>query len=163
MTDPAAPGARLLRLWSSLGSRRGGRALFSRLLGRMVPYTGALGARLEALEPGRAVATLRDRRAVRNHLGSVHAVALVNLGELATGLAVLTALPPGVRGIVTGLSAEYLRKARGRLTATADVRALDLARTAEGGMPREVEAVAEIRDRADVPVARVTARWRVGS
>jgi acyl-coenzyme A thioesterase PaaI-like protein len=125
----------------------------------MVPYTGTLGARLEELEPGRATASLRDRRPVRNHLGSVHAIALVNLGELVTGLAVLTALPAGIRGIVTGLSAEFLKKARGPLTATANVRGLGLAAV---DAVREVEAVAEIRDASGTVVTRVTARWRLG-
>ena len=159
MSDPAAPGARVLRLWERLRNLPGGRALFAAMLGRIVPYSGSLGARVEQLAPGRAVASLRDRRAVRNHLGSVHAVALVNLGELVTGLAVLTALPAGSRGIVTGLSAEYLKKARGPLTATARAGPFGLDRASE---PREVEAVAEIRDHEDFVVARVRARWRVG-
>jgi acyl-coenzyme A thioesterase PaaI-like protein len=159
MTDAAAPGARVLQSWRRLQGKPGGRRLFAALLGRMVPYTGSMGARVEELEPGRAVASLRDRRAVRNHLGSVHAVALVNLGEVVTGLAVLTALPTGVRGIVTGLSAEYLKKARGDLVATASAGHLDLQAVSK---PRELEVVAEIRDRSEQVVARVTARWRVG-
>ena len=157
--DPAAPGEHLLRLWHRLGSIPGGRRLFSLLLGRMVPYTGRLGARLVELEPGRAVATLADRRRVRNHLGSIHAVALVNLGEMTTGLAVLSALPADVRGIVTGLSAVYLHKARGPLTSSADVRTLGLDRVVE---TREIQAVAEIRNADEQVVARVTASWRVG-
>src|SRR3954462_11344495 len=107
MADSAAPAPRLLALGKRLRSLPGGRGLFARVLGRMVPYTGALGARVLELEPGRAVVELTDRRRVGNPLGSVHAVALVNTGELATGLSVLTALPQGIRGIVTGLSAEY--------------------------------------------------------
>jgi acyl-coenzyme A thioesterase PaaI-like protein len=158
MADAAAPGPRLLALWKRLRSLPGGRGLFARILGRMVPYTGTLGARVLELEPGRAVVELTDRRRVRNHLGSVHAVALVNTGELATGLSVLTALPQGVRGIVTGLSAEYLKKARGPITATADARALDLGSVRER---RDVEAVAELRDGSGETVARVTARWRL--
>ena len=159
MSDPAAPGHRLLRLWKHLGSVPGGRVLFSHLLGRMVPYTGGLGARLVELEPGRAVASLSDRKSVRNHLGSIHAVALVNLGEMTTGFAVLSALPAHIRGIVTALSAVYLRKARGPLTASADVRALGLDHVVDA---REIQAVSEIRNESGQVVARVTANWRVG-
>jgi acyl-coenzyme A thioesterase PaaI-like protein len=158
MSDPAAPGHRLLQVWRTLHSLPGGRWLFAVLLGRMVPYTGTMRARVLELEPGRATVALSDRRRVRNHLGSVHAVALVNVGELTTGLSVLTALPPGIRGIVTGLSAEYLRKARGPLTAQADVRALGLAQTRE---QRDLDVSAEIRDVSGETVARVTARWRL--
>lgn len=159
MSDRAAPGPRLLALWEKLHRLPGGDRVFSHVLGTLVPYSGTVGARVAALEPGRAVVRLRDRRKVRNHLGSVHAVALVNLGELATGLSVLTALPPGSRGIVTRLSAEYLKKARGPLTAVADVRALGLEGVRE---TTEVSAVAEISDRAGQVVTRVTAQWRIG-
>lgn len=150
-----APGARILAMWRRLAPRPGGVWLFNRLLGRMVPYTGALGARVTELSPGHSVCVLRDRRAVRNHLNSVHALALANLAELCSGTAMLTALPPGTRGIVVRLEIDYLKKARGTLTARADVQLPDVRE------PVLLHPEAEIFDADEAMVARARVTWSV--
>ena len=152
----ADPGAMLRQTWQRLSPLPGGKWLFSRILGRMVPYTASIGATVTALEPGFARVELRDRRRVRNHLDSIHAVALMNLGEVATGLAMLVGLPATVRGIVTGLSITFLKKARGRLTA--ECRCPIPTVTAD----QTYDAEATITDVAGDVVARATAHWRLG-
>ena len=152
-----AAGPALLRQWQRLRTVPGGRWLFNRLLGRMVPYTGSIHPEVQALEPGRAVVAMDDRRAVRNHLRSIHAIALANLGEVTSGLAMLSGLPPGIRSIVTRLTITYLKKARGRLVAEATVAIPTVSDTVDH------EVVATIRDQAGDEVAVVTVVWRLES
>src|SRR5689334_12487324 len=150
-----APGSMIALWWRRLSRVPFGRTLFSMMIGRMVPYTGSIGARCEELGPGHSRWTLRDRRRVRNHLRSIHAVALVNLAEVCSGSAMLTALPPGVRGIVTGLEITYLKKARGRLTAEGRSSVPDVSgKTA-------VDAYAEIKDESGELVARAVVHWQL--
>ncbi|HYC49587.1 MAG TPA: hotdog fold domain-containing protein [Gemmatimonadaceae bacterium] len=148
-----APGGRIAVWWKRLSRVPFGRTLFSIMIGQTAPYTGTIGARVQELAPGYSRWTLKERRKVRNHLRSVHAVALVNLAEVASGTAMLTALPPGTRGIVTGLSIEFLKKARGTLTAECrcDVPAFS-------GEAR-YDVLSEVRDEAGDIVARATVNW----
>ncbi|MDH3743802.1 MAG: DUF4442 domain-containing protein [Acidobacteriota bacterium] len=151
-SDPS-PGARLLRTWDRLSGLPGGKRLFSWLVGRGAPYTGTVGARIIELEPGYVRSQLRDRKQVRNHLDSIHAVALINVGEVTSGLAMMTGLPPSIRGIVSGLRAEYLKKARGLL----DVECR--CEIPEVREPAEHEVISVIRDAGGDTVTRVTVDW----
>ncbi len=154
--SPAASGARLLALWLRLAALPGGKRLFSWLLGRMVPYTGSIRPRVVALRPGYAKIQIRDRHAVRNHLRSVHAIALANLAEVTSGLAVTTGLPPTARGIPTALSITFLKKARGVLTAETHCDLPDASREADH------EFASVISDASGEVVARAIVRWHIG-
>jgi acyl-coenzyme A thioesterase PaaI-like protein len=104
-------------MWNLLSGMPAGKIVFSRLVGRMAPYTGSIHATVTVLRTGYAEVQMPDRRAVRNHLDSVHAIALANLAELAGNIALSYSLPDDARFIVSGLTIEYTKKARGTITA----------------------------------------------
>jgi acyl-coenzyme A thioesterase PaaI-like protein len=156
MLRPASPGARLLGAWRRLSPLPGGRWLFTQLVKRMIPYTGSVSPRVEILEPGHARISITQRRRVENHLNSIHAIALMNVAEFASGAAMTTALPPGYRGIVTKMTIEYFKKARGTVTAESRPVLPDL--TVEG----EYDFTSEITDGEGAVVARATVRWKLG-
>lgn len=152
----SSPEAVIRQEWEKWSGRPGGKAMFSFLLGRLVPYSGTIGARIEELRPGYARVTLRDRRRVRNHLRSIHAIALMNLAELSTGLALNYAMRPDARSILKGLSIDYTKKARGTLTAEANAPVL------ESNEERDITVTTDIRDAEGDVVATAQARWLVG-
>ena len=109
----------ILELYRKLSRWPAGRWLFAKLACWKAPYFASIVPRIESLEPGRGVATIRHRRAVTNHIGTVHAIALCNLAEFIGGLACETGIPPSMRWIPKGMTVEYLKKAVGTMRATA--------------------------------------------
>jgi uncharacterized protein (TIGR00369 family) len=142
--------------WDRLGHLPGGKALFSRLVGVAAPYTGSMGARVVELGRGHARVELPDRRAVRNHLDCVHAVALANLAELTGNVAVAYTLPDDARFIVAAMSIEYLEKARGTISGRASCPLF------EDSAKAEYEIEVTLTNRAGEEVAHATLRTLVG-
>jgi len=156
MSAPASLSTQIRGNWDRLSGMPMGKWLFSRAIGWMAPYTGTVGAVVDDLSPGYSRVLLKDRRKVRNHLNSVHAIALMNLGEMSTGLALMSAIPDDARGILAGMSMDYHKKARGLLTAECRC---TIPETSER---KEYEVIGEIKDESGDLVATATARWLIG-
>ena len=156
-TNKNNPIIRLQKLWQRLHKLPGGRWLFSRILGWIVPYSGTIRAKVITLTPGHAQLQLRDHRRVRNHLNSIHAIALTNLGEYTSGLAMLGMLPDNIRGIPTKISIEFYIKARGVLVAECFC-------TPPENITEDTdfEVYTDIRNSEGEVVARTTVNWRLG-
>jgi len=149
-------GQQVANTFNTLSRFPGGRFIFNRIIANKIPYSATIGARVMVLELGYAKAQLKDRRKIRNHLNSIHAVALTNFGELTSGLALITSLPANVRGIVTQITTDYVKKARGTLLAECRCNLPKVT----SDMDFSVTAV--IRDQAQDTVATVTVLWRLG-
>lgn len=142
--------------WDRLSAIPGGKVIFSRLVGMTAPYTGSIGARVLELRRGFSRIELADRRKVRNHIDCVHAIALANLAELTGNVAVAYTLPDDARFIVAALSIDYLKKARGTITATTTCPLISTA------AEEEYEIEVSLKDRTGDEVAHVVLKTLVG-
>lgn len=85
--------------------------LFSRFLCLKAPYFSTIHPTFTRLEPGYGEAILKKRRAVQNHLGTVHAIAMANLCEFVAGTTLEITLPNTHRWIPKSMKINYLAKA----------------------------------------------------
>ena len=131
-----------LDLWRWFAAKPGGKWAFSRLLCLKAPYFGSIRPRFVELRPGHCEVRMRKRRAVLNHIGSVHAVAMCNMAELAGGTMTEVSIPPTHRWIPKGMTVHYLKLARTDLVAVATPRT-----QADWSEPGEFQVDVVVRDR----------------
>ena len=143
-------------LWDRLSRVPGGRTVFSVLVGRAAPYTGTIRAKVVKLERGRSEVLMKDRPGLRNHLRSVHAVALANLVELTGNVALAYAMPDDARFIVAGMTLDYVKKARGPITGRCECPVPETAERVEYAVP------VTLSDAGGDVVVRGTLRTLVG-
>lgn len=98
-----------------------GRMIFSRTVCMKAPYFASIRPTIEEFEPGHVAVSLPKRRAVQNHIGTVHAIAMCNACELAGGMATEITIPKDMRWIPKGMTVQYLKKAETDLRAIARI------------------------------------------
>lgn len=67
--------------------------VLTKTFSKIVPYVGTTGIVYEEVTPNKLVVSLENKKAVQNHIGSVHAVAVTLLAETATGFILGINLP----------------------------------------------------------------------
>lgn len=137
-------------MWQRFEKLPFGKAIFSRAICWKAPYFASISPRFQELRSGYARVTMRKRRAVTNHIGTVHAIAMCNLAEIAAGTMMEACLPATMRWLPKGMQVEYLAKAETDVEAVARVH--DLAE----GAARDVPVRVDVKDRAGVVVCRAT-------
>lgn len=94
---------------------------FSKLVGLKAPYFASIRPVFLKLEPGYAMARIKKRRAVTNHLGTVHAIAMANLCEFVAGTLMEVSINRQMRWIPRGMNIRYLGLAKTNLTAECEI------------------------------------------
>ncbi|MGB3212209.1 MAG: hotdog fold domain-containing protein [Desulforhopalus sp.] len=117
-----------------------GNEIFSKEICDRAPYFSTIAPQFVDLKPGYSEVTMPNTRAVHNHLGTVHAIAMCNLAEIAAGIMTDVSIPETYRWIPIGMSVRYLAKAKTNLRGIADGSNIDW------GTPGDKEVPVSITD-----------------
>jgi acyl-coenzyme A thioesterase PaaI-like protein len=110
----------VLTLWNRMSALPQGKRLFSIAFARKAPYFATVRPRFVELRPDYAELVVPKRRAVHNHIGTLHAIALCNGLEAAMGALAEASIPPGKRWIPKGMEVAYTAKADSDVTCVAE-------------------------------------------
>ena len=97
-----------------------GERLFSMAFALKAPYFGSIKPRFTVVGPNHAEVVIPKRRAVQNHIGTVHAIALCNGLEAAMGALAEATIPSHKRWIPKGMEVSYTAKATTDITCIAE-------------------------------------------
>nr|WP_317199506.1 DUF4442 domain-containing protein [uncultured Psychrobacter sp.] len=96
--------------------------ILSKAFGKVVPYVGTTGICYETVEPNQVVVSLDNDKAVQNHIGSIHAVAITLLAETATGFILGLNLPSDRILLIKSYSVNFYRPIKkGQIAAVASL------------------------------------------
>ena len=79
------------------------------------PYSANIRPHFTHVSPGHLELSMKKRRAVCNHMNTVHAVAMANLIELTAAATIVANIPSSARWIPSGMNIQYLKKAKTNL------------------------------------------------
>lgn len=116
---------RLLKLQAKLENKPFGKKLFSYFVARAAPYFLTIKPQVIELRENYMKVSMKKRKAVHNHIKTVHAIACCNLCEFAAGVCMEASIPKHRRWIPVGMEVSYVKKAGTDLTAEVDLSSTD--------------------------------------
>ncbi len=116
---------KVLKIQQKFAGKPFGKKLFSYVVARMAPYFLTIKPHVEELRHNYIRVSMKKRRAVHNHLKTVHAIASCNLCEFAAGICMESSIPKHRRWIPTGMDVKYVALAKTDLVAVCDLEGTD--------------------------------------
>jgi uncharacterized protein (TIGR00369 family) len=94
-------------------------ALRDFFIGRTVRFTGTSGIHYAKMTPEEVVVQLKNRKRVQNHIGQIHAAAMVLLAETATGMVLGMNIPDDKIPLAKSIQTQFVRRSTGAMQAVA--------------------------------------------
>lgn len=101
----------LLALYQKCQRLPRGKHIFSLMFARKAPYFKSIKPVITELRENYCELRFKKRKAVQNHIGTVHAIALCNGLEMAMGAVAEASIPKHLRWIPKGMTVNYTAKA----------------------------------------------------
>jgi len=95
--------------------------LLTKIFNSTVKYAGTTGLKVVSISQQEATLTLRNKKAVQNHIKGIHAIAAAILAESATGIVFGMNVPDNRLPLLKSLKMDYHRRMQGNLTAKASL------------------------------------------
>ena len=113
---------KVMSLYNRVSRLPFGNKIFSKMVSRMAPYFATVKPIISELNVNRCVCLIKKRKAVHNHIQTVHVIAICNGLEMAMGVMAEASIPHHLRWIPKGMSVDYTAKAGSDITCVAEVK-----------------------------------------
>ena len=90
-------------------------------LGSTIKFIGTAGLHCESLQQHQAVFILKNRKKVRNHIGTIHAAATGLIAETASGMVIGMNIPDDKIPVLKTMHIDYRKRTTGNLKAVATI------------------------------------------
>lgn len=88
-------------------------------IGRIVKFTGTAGISYDLMSTDKVIVSMKNRPKVRNHIGQIHAAAMMLLAETATGMVLGMNVPDDKLPLLKYMNSKFVKRSQGRMVAEA--------------------------------------------
>ncbi|MEO0876310.1 MAG: DUF4442 domain-containing protein, partial [Bacteroidota bacterium] len=93
--------------------------VLSFVIGRMVKFTGTAGISYDMMTSDKVIVSMKNRPKVRNHIGQIHAAAMMLLAETATGMVLGMNVPDDKLPLLKYMNSKFVKRSQGQMIAEA--------------------------------------------
>lgn len=93
--------------------------LLDKAIGNTVKLVGTSQVHFDEITNHRLICSLKNRKKIRNHIGQIHAAAMILLAETATGILVGMNIPDSKIPLIKTLNTRFVRRTLGAMKAEA--------------------------------------------
>ena len=88
-------------------------------IGMFIPYTRTSNLRFEKVTASEIIVSIKNKRSIRNHIGQIHACAMILIAESATGILTGLNCADDCMPLIKNLNTSFVRRSKGWMRATA--------------------------------------------